>query len=128
MPPPALSEIKWMNDWPDNSADYIISVVPFETNIELASTSLIFDESKLLELHIYVRSLSEDEPSEIGEIQKELERIFTENPTALKDQGIALIQALDFRQIFDSDNTKTLWHFVYDVQLFYRKFVIINEP
>ena len=120
---PTLDQIKFFNEWHDESSDYQISVISFETDVELASTSLILDNSKIIELHIIVRSLSEEEPPEVGDIQKEIERIITQNPIGLKDQGIALIQILDYRQIFEGDNTSTIWHFVFDIQLFYRQFI-----
>src|SRR5687767_3178092 len=124
---PDLGDVKFSEDWPDGSSDFQISIIPFETDIQLGATKLLFDESKLVEIHIYVRALSEDEPDEVGDIQKELERILTENPRALIGSGISLIQPLSFRQIFDSDNTKTMWHYCYDVQMYYRKFVNIEE-
>src|SRR5688572_21261214 len=126
MPLPPLNEIRFSDDNIDHGAEYQINIIPFETTIEFASTTANFDESKILEIHIYVKSLSEDEPEEVGEIQKEIERILIENPSALVGEGISLVQILDFRQMFDGDNAKTMWHFVFDVQLFYRKFLIIS--
>lgn len=126
MPLPPLDEIRFSDDNVDNGAEYQINIIPFETTIEFASTTANLDESKILEIHIYVKSLSEDEPEEVGELQKEIERILLENPSALVGEGISLVQILDFRQMFDGDNTKTMWHYVFDVQLFYRKFLIVS--
>ena len=126
MPLPPLDEIRFSDDNIDNGAEYQINIIPFETTIEFASTTANFDESKILEIHIYVKSLSEDEPDEVGEIQKEIERILIENPSALVGEGISLVQILDFRQMFDSDSAKTTFHYIFDVQLFYRKFLIIS--
>lgn len=126
MPLPPLDEIRFSDDNIDNGAEYQINIIPFETTIEFASTTANLDESKILEIHIYVKSLSEDEPEEVGEIQKEIERILLENPSALVGEGISLVQILDFRQMFDGDSAKTMWHFIFDVQLFYRKFLIVS--
>ena len=124
MPLPPLEDIKFTNDWPDDSADYIISVIPLQSFTEFASNSLIFDEDTLFEVHIFVRKISEEEPEEIGLIEKEIERIIQQNPTVLLGEGINLVQILDFREESSKDSSVNRWHYIFDVECVYRKFVI----
>ena len=124
MPLPPLSNIKFTNDWPDDSADFIIAVVPLQSTTEFASSSLIFDDDTVFEIHIYVRRISEEEPEEIGLIEKEIERIIQENPTALLGEGINLVQIIDFREEASKDSSTNRWHFIMDIEAIYRRFVL----
>lgn len=124
MPLPPLSDIKFTNDWPDDSADFIISVIPLQSLTEFASNSLIFDDNSIFEVHIFVRRISEEEPEEIGLIEKEIERIIQQNPTALVGEGVALVQILDFREEGEKDSSVNRWHFIMDLEAVYRRFVV----
>lgn len=122
---PALSDIKFTNDWTDDSKDYIISVTHMGTQIELASTRPMFDHRSIFEVNLFIRKISEDEPEEVGDIEKEVERILVENPTILLNtEGVSLVHILDFRKVEDEDSGSTRWHYVFDVEMIYRKFVV----
>lgn len=122
---PPLSDIKFTNDWTDDSKDYVISVMHTGTQIELASTKPMFDHRSIFEVHLFIRKISEDEPEEVGDIEKEVERILIENPTILLNtEGVSLVHILDFRKVEDQDSGNTRWHYVFDVEMIYRKFVV----
>src|SRR5574339_552186 len=105
--------MKVVNDWNDESKDYIIGVIHKKTDIDFASTQPIFDFRSEYEIHIFVKTISEGEPEEVGEMEKEVERILIENPSALLDtQGVSLVHILDYRQVIDESSSSTNWHYV----------------
>ena len=124
MPLPPLAEIQIYNDWPDDSHEVTVSVIHRDntyTNTTAAYRS--FDIIDNIEIHVFVKQLTEDRPVMIEDVQKEIFRIIAENSVELKSEGIAVMIPSDFVEITDIDSTTVYWHSMMGVKVIYRKFI-----
>lgn len=123
-----LNEFKNINfnhDWNDNAHDINVSVI-LNTDVmgfaSLGATS--WDHGMFIEIHIFVRELSEDYPDVMGNIEKEISRILYSNIRGFKGHGISLVLPNSFRRIDEEDNTSTVWHSMMSLQIVFMKFIV----
>ena len=74
-------------------------------------------------IHIFVKQLTEYHPEKLPNMEKEIKRILSDNKLGLRSSGISYIWPSNFQEIMDSrsGSTTTKWHSVMGIRVVFRQ-------
>lgn len=127
--PPVNSLVEFDNihfntDWYDGAWEFEVSVVH---NTSLRGYAALGNDaseySMFVDVHVFVKQLTEEHPLIAINIEKEIMRILLTNVTSFGN-GISVVMPTEFISLPEEDNTSTIWHSSIGVQVIFLKFDI----
>lgn len=119
----AESDIKFGQDWYDGQGDYQIHVTDVRYDIAPASNDWKrFHYHAFVDIHIFVRRVSEDQPSQFYNLIREVNRIIGQNVQGVT--GVSFMRwapAGGLTQVPEPDHQKSVWHARGTVELYWHQ-------
>lgn len=118
-----LTGVTFNFDWFDDLGEFQGSFIHPYTSSDPENIGWTYMYNEMtIDIHLWVKQLTEEHPAMCGRLVKEIERILDDNKTALyTSDGISLILHTGFGEIPEEDNTSTLWHSVMNVVVIFRR-------
>lgn len=121
--PEPLNNVAFNNDWFDDGHEFSVSVILDTSTRGFGSLgATAYDYSMFVEIHIFVKQITDEHPEIAGNIEKEISRILMANSTGFGG-GISIVIPTDFRRAGEEDPTSTIWHSMMIAQIVFMKFV-----
>jgi hypothetical protein len=120
-PDPAASEITFGTDWWSDYGDYQIHCKHLVTLTGPQNNGWSMRQYlSTINIHVFVRKNSEDKPTQLGVISREIERILAMNPTTV-GAGISNIKLVRAEDVPDNEPSRQVWHRIMQAELQYWK-------
>src|SRR5574339_413607 len=114
--PVDFDNVHFNTDWYDDAYEFEVSVVHNTSIRDFASLgNNAFEHSMFIEIHIFVKQLTEEHPIIANNIEKEILRILMTNVTNLGN-GISLMIPSQFVYLNEEDSSSNMWHSMVQVQ------------
>lgn len=118
---PAFAAVVFGTDWWDDYGDYQVHCKHNSTRSSVAANGWRrFSYHSFVDIHIFCRRTTEDKPTQLGKMQRQIEKIIGQNVGNV-GQGIQGLKLNDWTPAHDPDNLATTWHVVGTVELIYHK-------
>jgi len=118
---PPLSDVRFNFDWWENYGEFLCCIRNVTTFSDPENIGWTFMRNEMvLDVHLWVKQLTEIHPQLANNFQKEIQRILDDNKTALTG-GISYMVCGGFQEIPEEDATSTLWHSVAPVSIVFRR-------
>lgn len=121
---PPIGDVYFDFDWDNDFGEFRVTLRNVVTTMDPENIGWTYMRNDMfVNIHIFVKQLTELHPAKAANMEKEIKRILSDNKTALQSSGISYIWPSNFQEIMDSrsGSTTTKWHSVMGIRVVYRQ-------